>query len=99
MEGTFSVKSDVFSFGVLTFEIVSGRRNTSFSYLDKTAWELWLQGDALELRGSNTSRYKKMYQIEDFGVLNMTQCYYLFQSSRHSIVADLSRSQLLPKES
>lgn len=36
MEGTFSVKSDVFSFGVLTLEIVSGRRNTSFSYLDKT---------------------------------------------------------------
>ena len=36
MEGTFSVKSDVFSFGVLTLEIVSGRRNTSFVYLDKT---------------------------------------------------------------
>ncbi|KAL7598908.1 hypothetical protein Lser_V15G22931 [Lactuca serriola] len=55
MEGTFSVKSDVFSFGVLTLEIVSGRRNTSFSYLDKTvnligyAWELWLKGDALVL--------------------------------------------------
>ncbi|CAH1427286.1 unnamed protein product [Lactuca virosa] len=54
MEGTFSVKSDVFSFGVLTLEIVSGRRNTTFSHLDKTvnligyAWELWLQGDALE---------------------------------------------------
>ncbi|KVH91635.1 G-type lectin S-receptor-like serine/threonine-protein kinase CES101 [Cynara cardunculus var. scolymus] len=54
MEGTFSVKSDVFSFGVLTLEIVSGRRNTSFSYLDKTvnligyAWELWQQGDALD---------------------------------------------------
>ncbi|KAJ9537339.1 hypothetical protein OSB04_030072 [Centaurea solstitialis] len=53
MEGTFSVKSDVFSFGVLTLEIVSGRRNTSFSYFDKTvnligyAWELWQQGDAL----------------------------------------------------
>ncbi|KAI3692203.1 hypothetical protein L6452_32014 [Arctium lappa] len=54
MEGTFSVKSDVFSFGVLTFEIVSGRRNTSFYHNDKTinligyAWELWQQGDAPE---------------------------------------------------
>ncbi|KAF5774510.1 putative protein kinase RLK-Pelle-DLSV family [Helianthus annuus] len=56
MEGTFSVKSDVFSFGVLILEIVSGRRNSSFSHLDKTtnlvryAWELWQQGDAAQLQ-------------------------------------------------
>jgi len=30
MEGKFSDKSDVFSFGVLVLEIVSGRRNSSF---------------------------------------------------------------------
>lgn len=30
MEGLFSVKSDVFSFGVLLLEIVSGRKNTGF---------------------------------------------------------------------
>ncbi|KAK2995328.1 hypothetical protein RJ640_001850 [Escallonia rubra] len=35
MEGNFSIKSDVFSFGVLLLEIVSGRRNTSFYDLDR----------------------------------------------------------------
>jgi hypothetical protein len=30
MQGLFSEKSDVFSFGVLILEIVSGRRNSSF---------------------------------------------------------------------
>lgn len=30
MEGLFSVKSDVFSFGVLLLEIVSGLRNAGF---------------------------------------------------------------------
>ena len=30
MRGQFSVKSDVFSFGVLVLEIVSGKKNTDF---------------------------------------------------------------------
>jgi serine/threonine protein kinase len=30
MDGLYSVKSDVFSFGVLLLEIVSGRKNTGF---------------------------------------------------------------------
>jgi len=30
MHGQFSVKSDVFSFGVLVLEIVSGQKNTCF---------------------------------------------------------------------
>ncbi|KAI0497842.1 hypothetical protein KFK09_021080 [Dendrobium nobile] len=47
MEGLFSVKSDVFSFGVLMLEIISGKRNTSFHKygialnLLVHAWELW----------------------------------------------------------
>lgn len=30
LDGVFSIKSDVFSFGVLLLEIVSGKKNTSF---------------------------------------------------------------------
>jgi hypothetical protein len=39
MEGRFLEKSDVFSFGVLLLEIVSGRRNSSF-YDDEQAMSL-----------------------------------------------------------
>lgn len=30
MHGQFSMKSDVFSFGVLVLEIISGKKNSSF---------------------------------------------------------------------
>jgi serine/threonine protein kinase len=32
MDGNFSVKSDVFSFGVLVLEIISGKKNRGFYY-------------------------------------------------------------------
>ncbi|KAL0452590.1 UNVERIFIED_CONTAM: G-type lectin S-receptor-like serine/threonine-protein kinase [Sesamum latifolium] len=47
IEGRFSEKSDVFSFGVLMLEIVSGRRNTSFYNHESSVnllgqvWKLW----------------------------------------------------------
>ncbi|KAK4364718.1 hypothetical protein RND71_016076 [Anisodus tanguticus] len=56
MEGAFSIKSDVFSFGVLMLEILSGRRNASLQQFDRPlnligyAWELWKEGCALELK-------------------------------------------------
>ena len=34
MEGIFSVKSDIFSFGVLLLEILSGKKNTGFYHSD-----------------------------------------------------------------
>lgn len=58
MEGLFSVKSDVFSFGILLLEIISGRKNNSY-YLENAvnlighAWDLWKQDKALTLVDSS----------------------------------------------
>ncbi|XP_062017995.1 G-type lectin S-receptor-like serine/threonine-protein kinase At4g27290 isoform X1 [Rosa rugosa] len=55
IDGKFSVKSDVFSFGVLLLEIVSGRKNRGFHHPDHHhnllghAWLLWKQNKGLEL--------------------------------------------------
>ncbi|CAK8530431.1 unnamed protein product [Lathyrus sativus] len=55
MDGNFSVKSDVFSFGVLVLEIISGKKNRGFYYANddmnllKNAWGQWREGKALEL--------------------------------------------------
>ncbi|XP_057421884.1 cysteine-rich receptor-like protein kinase 26 [Lotus japonicus] len=54
-EGLFSVKSDVFSFGVLVLEIVSGQKNSSFyngEYVEDLisfAWKSWKEGTASNL--------------------------------------------------
>ncbi|XVF77722.1 hypothetical protein PTKIN_Ptkin14bG0070000 [Pterospermum kingtungense] len=55
IEGLFSIKSDVFSFGILLLEIISGRRNRGFSHpnhsgnlIDYT-WRLWNEGNPLYL--------------------------------------------------
>jgi serine/threonine protein kinase len=39
MEGLFSIKSDIFSFGVILLEIISGKKNSGF-YLTKHAQTL-----------------------------------------------------------
>ncbi|KAK4576434.1 hypothetical protein RGQ29_027123 [Quercus rubra] len=54
MEGLFSIKSDIFSFGVLLLEILSGKKNTSFYHsgsinLIGYAWDLWKSNKSLEL--------------------------------------------------
>ncbi|KAJ1376488.1 Serine-threonine/tyrosine-protein kinase, catalytic domain [Sesbania bispinosa] len=55
MRGQFSVKSDVFSFGVLVLEIVSGKKNTDFYQSNQAndllsyAWKNWTDKTPLEL--------------------------------------------------
>ncbi|KAG6790537.1 hypothetical protein POTOM_006693 [Populus tomentosa] len=51
----FSVKTDVFCFGVLVLEILSGQKNRRFQHPDRNlnllghAWILWIKGTPLEL--------------------------------------------------
>ncbi|KAF3457340.1 hypothetical protein FNV43_RR01997 [Rhamnella rubrinervis] len=55
MKGLYSTKSDVFSFGVLLLEIVSGRKNTRcvngshFLNLIGHVWNLWKEGRELDI--------------------------------------------------
>ncbi|XP_077245927.1 uncharacterized protein LOC143885615 [Tasmannia lanceolata] len=73
--GLFSVKSDVFSFGVILLEIISGKKNTSF-YLSEHAltllehaWQLWIENKGLDLmdksvsEACNTSEVLKCIQV------------------------------------
>ncbi|KAJ9566845.1 hypothetical protein OSB04_002811 [Centaurea solstitialis] len=58
MHGSFSVKSDLFSLGVLILEIISGKRNTSFFQsgngdLIGHAWNKWKNGEPLEILDPN----------------------------------------------
>ncbi|XP_012830070.1 PREDICTED: G-type lectin S-receptor-like serine/threonine-protein kinase At4g03230 isoform X1 [Erythranthe guttata] len=55
LDGKFSIKSDVFSFGVVMLEIISGKKNTGFYNPQQVlnllgyAWGLWIENKAIEL--------------------------------------------------
>ncbi|CAL1352739.1 unnamed protein product [Linum trigynum] len=55
IDGLFSIKSDVFSFGVLVLEIISGKRNRGFYHEDHKhnllghAWRLYREGKPEEV--------------------------------------------------
>ncbi|GAA0184369.1 transmembrane signal receptor [Lithospermum erythrorhizon] len=55
LHGQFSIKSDVFSFGVLVLEIISGKKNFTFHQSGNSddllsyAWKLWRDGRPIDL--------------------------------------------------
>ncbi|KAF7132755.1 hypothetical protein RHSIM_Rhsim09G0042700 [Rhododendron simsii] len=83
MRGQLSVKSDVFSFGVLVLEILSGHQNNSFhaeqnieddhTNLISYAWRSWREGTASNLieptLRANSSSASEMMRYIHIGLL------------------------------
>ncbi|GMH11941.1 hypothetical protein Nepgr_013782 [Nepenthes gracilis] len=69
IDGIFSIKSDVFSFGVLVLEIVSGKKNMRFQHPDHHhnllghAWRLYKTGESLKLIDSSINLLNNTSQI------------------------------------
>lgn len=69
VDGMFSVKSDVFSFGVLVLEIVCGKRNRGFSHSEHSlnllghAWKLCKEGRSSELVDAPLNG---QFEVEEF---------------------------------
>ncbi|XP_062226867.1 G-type lectin S-receptor-like serine/threonine-protein kinase B120 isoform X2 [Phragmites australis] len=67
--GTFSVKSDTYSFGVLLLEIISGFKIIScqfisdFPNLIAYAWRLWEDGNATELVDSSVAENCSLHEV------------------------------------
>ncbi|ESQ54545.1 hypothetical protein EUTSA_v10024431mg [Eutrema salsugineum] len=59
IDGHFSVKSDVFSFGVLVLEIITGKTNRGFHHADHDlnllghVWKLWIEDREIEVPEEN----------------------------------------------
>ncbi|XP_022862105.1 G-type lectin S-receptor-like serine/threonine-protein kinase At4g27290 isoform X2 [Olea europaea var. sylvestris] len=105
IDGMFSIKSDVFSFGVLVLEIVSGKRNRGFSHRDHHhsllghAWMLYKEGRSLEFVDDylGVSGYSsEVLRFIHVGLLCVQQCPE-HRPSMSSIVFMLENEVELPQ--
>ncbi|KAK9080640.1 hypothetical protein SSX86_000398 [Deinandra increscens subsp. villosa] len=69
VDGIFSIKSDVFSFGVLVLEIVSGKKNRGFFHHDHHhnllghAWLLYHEGRLMEIIDPSITDSCHLYEV------------------------------------
>ncbi|KAL2496234.1 G-type lectin S-receptor-like serine/threonine-protein kinase [Forsythia ovata] len=105
VHGRFSVKSDVFSFGVMVLEIVSGKRNSGFSAEDQHlnllghAWTLYKEGRSLELVDPYLRESANQYEVLrliHMGLLCVQQCPD-DRPNMASVVAMLDNEIALPR--
>lgn len=62
MHGRLSVKADVFSFGVVVLELISGKKNSTFDQEDCPNLLEWVRTD-------HNSTYFVVNVIRDFGLI------------------------------
>ncbi|CAI0460703.1 unnamed protein product [Linum tenue] len=66
VRGRYSTKSDVFSFGILVLEIITGTKNSSFQdsrNLQSYAWKHWVNGTALKIVDSTLGEEFKKDEV------------------------------------
>nr|XP_016514442.1 PREDICTED: G-type lectin S-receptor-like serine/threonine-protein kinase At4g27290 isoform X2 [Nicotiana tabacum] len=105
VDGIFSVKSDVFSFGVLVLEIVSCKRNRGFVHQDHNlnllghAWKLYKEDRSLELideQLADSCHVSQVLRSIQVGLLCVQQ-HPDDRPSMSSVVLMLANESLLPK--